>query len=92
MERRIHNRTKHFINGVPAVWVAEEHGISKNLFTSRLKSGWSVLKACTYKPMSTKELSNKLGISVNKINNLLRLRYYTRKQLEDMANGKIQNI
>ena len=88
MDRRIHNRTKHFINGVPAVWIAEEHGISKNLYVARLKRGWDLLKACTYKPMTTKELSNKLGLSVNKINYLLQTRYYTRQQMEDIANGR----
>lgn len=88
MERHVHNRTKHFVNGIPAVWVAEEHGISRNLFSSRLKRGWDLLKACTYRPMPIKVLSIKLGIPVHKINNLLKYRYYTRQQLEDMANGK----
>lgn len=88
MNKRVHNRTKHFINGVPAIWVAEEHGISKNLYVARLKRGWDILKACTYKPMSTKELSNKLGLTVSKINYLLYTKTYTRSQMEDMANGR----
>lgn len=84
--KHIHNRTKYFIDGVPAIDVARQNGISKGCVYDRLKAGWKLRKACTYKSMSTKELSSKLGLTVNKINYLLYTKTYTRAQLEDMAN------
>lgn len=77
---------KHFINGVPAVRVAEQHGISKNTFRSRLKYGWDLEKACTYKHMPTKVLSLKLGLKISRIKYLLSGKGYTRQELEAMVN------
>lgn len=87
MIRHIHNRTKHFIDGVPAVWIAQEHGIKKNTYLCRLKKGWDLKKACTYKPMTAKEISLKTGLTINKIYSL-KNQGYTWEELEEMANGK----
>ena len=84
-ENRIHNRTKYFLNGRPAVDIARENGISKEKFTDRIQLGWSIKKACTYKHLTGKELANRMGTDEKKIYSL-RAQGYSWEELEDMAN------
>jgi hypothetical protein len=79
---------KHFINGIPAVEIARQNNIRPHQFFQRInKLGWDLKKACTYKPMTAKEISLKTGLSLNKIYSL-KSQGYTQEQLEDMANEK----
>lgn len=71
MMKKIHNRTKYFIDRIPAVDIARQNGISKHCFTDRVgKLGWDVKKACTYKKISNKELAIKMGVDIKKIQSL----------------------
>ena len=72
-------RLKYYINGVPAVRIAKENGITQARFHLRLKYGWSIEKACTYNEPSTKEIARKTGLSVNRVNYLLKT--HTRQEL-----------
>ncbi len=72
-------RLKYYINGVPAVRIAKEHGISSGRLYLRLKYGWSIEKACTYNEPTTKEIARKTGLSVNQITYLLNK--HTRQEL-----------
>lgn len=87
MKKKIHNRTKLFINGVPAVDIARQHGIKKDSIYDRLKAGWDLKKACTYKHLTAKQLATKMGTDEKKIYSL-RAQGYTWEELEDMANGR----
>lgn len=78
---------KHFIDGVPAIHIATSNGIHKELFYNRLKKGWDVKRACTYKHLTIKELAIKLNVSVNKIR-CMRENGCTWEELEDIANGR----
>ena len=66
-ERRI----KYYYNGQPAVDVAVANGIKKEVFTQRVRNGWSIEKACTYKQPSIKEISLKTGLTVKQVQNLV---------------------
>ena len=48
-------RTKHMLDGRPAVELAMENGISYDLFYSRLKSGWTSYRAATQPPRVRKK-------------------------------------
>ena len=72
-------RLKYYINGVPAVRIAKENGITQARFHLRLKYGWPLEKACTYNEPSTKEIARKTGLSVNRVNYLLKT--HTRQEL-----------
>ena len=86
-ENRIHNRTKYFLNGRPAVDIARENGISKEKFTDRIQLGWSIEKACTYKRLTARELAIKMDVDEKKIRSL-RSQGYTWEELEAIANGR----
>lgn len=47
--KHIHNRTKYFIDGVPAIDVARQHGIKVDCIYGRLRAGWNLKEACTTK-------------------------------------------
>ena len=72
-------RLKYYINGVPAVRIAREHGISSDRFYLRLRYGWSIERACTYNDPTTKEIARKTGLSVNQVFYLLKK--HTRQEL-----------
>ena len=82
-ENRILNRTKYFLDGRPAVDIARENGISKGQFLDRLYLGWDLRRACTYKRLTGKELSTKLGMDIKKIYSL-RAQGYTWEELEKL--------
>ena len=77
-------RLVYFLNGRPAIDIARSNGITKSQFYLRLFYGWPLEKACTYKEPSSKEISLKTGLSINKVNFLLKT--HTRQEL---MNGKI---
>lgn len=64
-------RTKFYYNGRPAVDVAREHGISDKAFTQRLRSGWSMEKACTFREPRIKEIALKIGLTANQVCHLV---------------------
>ena len=88
---KVHNRTKIFIDGVPAVDIARKNGIPKNMLYFRLSKGWSLERACTYKRLKGKELALKLGVDIAKIYSLHQNKGYSWEDLEDMAYGRKEN-
>lgn len=89
MEKRISSRTKYFLDGIPAVWIAQKNGISINTFKHRIHEGWTVEKACTYTHKRIKLISIETGLPEWKIYYLRRKKGYTYQQIEEMYNGKI---
>ena len=81
-------RYKYYLNGVPAVRIAESNGINKHKFNSRMKLGWDLQKACTFKEPSIKEIMRKTGLSRNKIQNLI---YVKRIPKIEVLNGTFNN-
>lgn len=74
-ERRI----KYYYQGRPAVDVAVENGINKSVLGQRIRLGWSIEKACTFKEPSIKEISLKTGLSIKMVQNYV----YNRKLSKD---------
>jgi hypothetical protein len=83
--KHIHNRTKYFIDGVPAIDVARQNGICKGCIYDRLKAGWDLRRACTYKKIPYKTLARMMGVEYKYIVNLL-VQGYKREDIERMAN------
>lgn len=69
-------------NGRSAVIVAKENGISRSVFSNRIRYGWSVEKACTYKKaQNLKEVAYKLGISYGRLYYLITCKGWTCEEL-----------
>ena len=69
-------------NGRSAVKQAERNGISRNVFANRIRNGWSVRRACTYKKgPNLKEVAYKLGISYRKLYYLITCKGWTCEEL-----------
>ena len=76
-------------NGRSAVEIAKENGISRNVFSNRIRYGWSVEKACTYKKkINLKEVAYKLGISYGRLYYLITCKGWTCEELlKEKENG-----
>lgn len=76
-------------NGRSAVKQAERNGISRSVFANRIRQGWSVKRACTYKKgPNLKEVAYKLGISYGRLYYLITCKGWTCDELlKEKENG-----
>lgn len=79
---------KYFLDGVPAVLIAKQNGISKERFGQRVRAGWSIKRACTYKEPSLKEIALKTGLSTSQVHNYI---YNKGISKEEILNGTFNN-
>jgi hypothetical protein len=64
-------RTKYYYNGRPALDVAREHNIKEKTFGQRIRNGWSIERACTFREPRLKEIALKTGLTCNQVYNLV---------------------